>query len=236
MAWVQYTRNFEDVMLRRALQGIERGCYLDVGASHPVVDSNTYALYQRGWRGIAVEPQPQFAAAWAQARPEDVFVGAAAGAGSGETELHTPRRFGQSATTHGASLARYRRMGLETAAQRVRLTTLNAVLEELLGGRTLHLLSLDVEGGEGAAFAGLDLGRFRPWLMIVEVTLPGSPELAPCDWEPGLVGAGYETAYFDGVNRFYLAREHAALKRHFALPPNVWDDFVSHRPGNVPKP
>ena len=31
------------------------------------------------------------------------------------------------------------------------------------------------------------------------------------------------------MNRFYLAREQAALKRHFQFPPNVWDDFIDYR-------
>jgi hypothetical protein len=31
--------------------------------------------------------------------------------------------------------------------------------------------------------------------------------------------------YFDGVNRFYLANEHADLKKHFTSPPNAFDEF-----------
>ena len=229
MPWIQYTRNLEDVMLRRALQGIERGCYVDVGASHPVVDSNTYALYERGWRGIAVEPQPLFGALWAQERPGDRFIGAAAGAGSGEIALHVPDQYGQAATTHARTVERFRRTGLGMTAHSVPLTTLNEVLAEHLDGRPIHLLSLDVEGAEEEALAGLDLRRFRPWVMIIEATQPGSPELAPCAWEPGVLAADYERIYFDGVNRYYLAREHADRRRHFSVPPNVWDDYVNYR-------
>ena len=39
MPWIQYTRNFEDVILCRALQGIEHGCFLDVGSSNPIADN-----------------------------------------------------------------------------------------------------------------------------------------------------------------------------------------------------
>ena len=229
MPWVQYTRNLEDVMLRRALQGVERGCYLDVGASHPVIDSNTYALYERGWFGIAVEAQPLFAALWAEARPGDRFVNAAAGASEGKIELHVPEQFGQAATTHAGTLQRFRGSGVRTTAQSVPMTTLNAVLDQHLQGRPLHALSLDVEGAEEAALAGLDLHRYRPWVMVIEATLPGSPELAPCAWEAGVLAADYERVYFDGVNRFYLAREHAERRRHFSAPPNVWDDYTNYR-------
>lgn len=32
------------------------GVYVDIGAYHPISDSNTYALYQRGWHGLAIDP------------------------------------------------------------------------------------------------------------------------------------------------------------------------------------
>jgi hypothetical protein len=82
-----YTRNFEDVILQRVFADIAQGFYLDVGASMPINDSNTYALYERGWRGIALEPLP-FGQHWAQSRPEDQFLNVAVGARSGQVKLH----------------------------------------------------------------------------------------------------------------------------------------------------
>ena len=44
-----------------------------------------------------------------------------------------------------------------------------------------------------------------------------------------LLAQGYEFAYFDGLNRFYVAREHSQLRQHFTVPPNVFDDFKLFR-------
>src|SRR5688500_14051812 len=41
-----YTRSFEDVMLQRVLRDVEQGCYLDIGACAPIMDSNTFAFYE----------------------------------------------------------------------------------------------------------------------------------------------------------------------------------------------
>src|SRR5262249_49793099 len=41
-----------------------------------------------------------------------------------------------------------------------------------------------------------------------------------------LLNAGYEYAYFDGLNRYYVAGEHENLKAAFKTPPNVFDDFL----------
>ena len=57
---VSYAQNFEDVMLRRALQDIESGFYVDIGAADPDLDSVTRWFYSNGWRGINVEPDPRY--------------------------------------------------------------------------------------------------------------------------------------------------------------------------------
>jgi hypothetical protein len=46
------------------------------------------------------------------------------------------------------------------------------------------------------------------------------------DWEPLLLNAGYEYAYFDGLNRYYVAGEHEILKSAFEAPSNVFDEFI----------
>ena len=73
-----YARNFEDVILQRVFAKVSQGCYLDVGASIPIVDSNTFALYEKGWRGVAMEPLP-YRQQWEQARRERPDVGEARG-------------------------------------------------------------------------------------------------------------------------------------------------------------
>lgn len=56
MTFISYAQNYEDVMLHRALKGVEKGFYIDVGANDPVQYSVTKAFYERGWRGINIEP------------------------------------------------------------------------------------------------------------------------------------------------------------------------------------
>jgi FkbM family methyltransferase len=57
----------------------ERGTYLDVGAYHPHLYSNTYGLYRKGWSGTAVEPNPDMAVLWKLFRPRDAFLNVAVG-------------------------------------------------------------------------------------------------------------------------------------------------------------
>ena len=45
-------------------------------------------------------------------------------------------------------------------------------------------------------------------------------------WDNILITADYKFVYFDGLNRFYVAKEHSELDVSFSCPPNVFDNFV----------
>src|SRR5215831_3973844 len=85
MSFISYAQNFEDVMLWRALKHIDKGFYIDVGANDPDKDSVTKAFYERGWRGINVEPVPQWFERLEKARPRDLNLQLALGAEPGES-------------------------------------------------------------------------------------------------------------------------------------------------------
>ena len=98
-------------------------------------------------------------------------------------------------------------------------------IAEALGEREVHWLKIDVEGLEKEVLQGWNPASLRPWLVVVESTLPNSSQSNFEDWEHLLTEADYVHVYADGLNRFYAAAEHAAaLRPAFALPPNVFDD------------
>jgi FkbM family methyltransferase len=226
---VCYTRNFEDVMLQRVFSDVAAGRFLDVGASTPITDSNTYALYRKGWRGVAIEPLP-FQEMWARDRPLDVLLSAAAGAQPGRLTLQVFDEANQISSGNQQAVDLWRQHGYQPSRSiDVPVLTLDDVIETHLAGQPLHLVSIDVEGMEAAVLQGLDLRRHRPWVIVLEAVHPGTPWPAHQQWEGLLLEAGYLLCYFDGANRFYLAREQRHLLGHFALPPNVWDGFVPVR-------
>ena len=73
---------------------------------------------------------------------------------------------------------------------------------------------------------GWDSQALRPWIMVVEATIPLSSEINFASWEPILIAANYQFIYFDGLNRFYVAKEHIELAEAFSCPPNVFDNVI----------
>jgi FkbM family methyltransferase len=230
MPFISYAQNFEDVILWRALKEIENGFYVDVGAQDPDVESVTRAFYERGWRGINLEPVDEYYNKLTQVRSRDVNLKVAAGQELGLRTLYTFAGSGLS-TLDSEISARHQAAGLTPKEIVVPVFTLNKVFEDnqLLADSkapTIHFLKIDVEGAEGEVLEGLDLKRIRPWIIVVEANEPNFAQGAHNQWESTITNCGYSFAYFDGLNRFYVADEVSELKKRLAVPPNFFDDFV----------
>lgn len=223
--FITHAQNFEDVMLWRALKQIEKGFYVDVGANHPVIDSVSKAFYDRGWRGVHVEPVPAYASLLRQARPDETVIEKAVGAKAGRLTLHIIPDTGLSSLIKEVAEKAIELRGYEKQEVIVDVLT----LEELLTpyqGRDLHWLKIDVEGAEADVLRGWNSLRDRPWIMVVEATAPNTQIETHHEWESILLNAGYQFAWFDGLSRFYVASEHAELAQAFRTPPNVFDQLV----------
>jgi hypothetical protein len=90
---------------------------------------------------------------------------------------------------------------------------------------TVHFLKIDVEGFELEVLRGADWENFRPWVVLVETTVPlkgGTENPAVLDL---MQQKGYRRTLFDGVNTYFIAQEHAELERCFIASANSFDHF-----------
>lgn len=223
-AFVSYAQNFEDVLLHRVLAHVDQGVYIDVGANDPTGDSVTRAFYDSGWRGINVEPVTSLHKMLLVHRPRDINLQIASGAVDGETCLYEIPGTGLS-TLDGAIANRHATMGFTVERRDIKVQTLDSVLSEH-PLEVIHFLKVDVEGWEREVLEGIDLARHRPWIIVVEATEPNSQIPSYADWESLLVSRRYRFAYFDGLNRYYVADEHPELLQGFSRPINSADHFI----------
>lgn len=223
MSFISYAQNFEDVMLWRALNHVENGFYIDVGANDPSIDSVTRAFYERGWSGLNIEPLNNHFADLQRERPRDINLRCVVGPARGEIEIWESDVRGW-ATVDKTVIEKHIAQGYAGKFHHVPMLPLAEICAQNVH-QAIHFLKIDVEGFETSVLEGADFQHFRPWIVVVEATRPNSKEEAHLQWEALLVSANYDFVYADGLNRFYLAREHGELAPAFKYPPNVFDDF-----------
>lgn len=179
-----YAQEGEDRVVARILGSQPKGFYVDIGAHDPVRFSNTYLFYRMGWRGIAIEPAPAAAKAFARVRPRDTILTLAVGSQQGTLpyyEFDEPALNTLSAD-RAADLAAHTSYRLLRTAS-VEVQTLDAILTaHLPAGTAIDLLSVDTEGMDLDVLESNDWTRFRPRIVVVE--LLGMPELGKVDSSP----------------------------------------------------
>jgi FkbM family methyltransferase len=223
---ISYAQNLEDVLLWRALGSLSKGFYIDVGAWHPERDSVTKCFYDAGWRGINIEPDDHMFAQLVTHRERDINLKVAlANVTSSMVLFQIGDNTGLS-TICRDTMMMHKAAGLSIVEKEVISSTLSSICDNYSPAE-IHFLKIDVEGAEHSVLQGADFDRFRPWIIIIEATVPLT--LTPCfdSWEPLLFDSNYEYVYTDGINRFYVCKEQlATLKSAFRFPPNVFDRYV----------
>ena len=225
MGIISYAQNYEDVILWRALGGLEDGFYLDVGANDPEELSVTKWFYDQGWHGINLEPSEEYYQLLCKARPRDVNLQKGAGERKCHQKYYEIPQTGLS-TTDSEIAEGHKEKGFEVIEKEISIVPLAEVCEEYVGDREIHFLKIDVEGGEAAVLKGMDFHKFRPWVLVIEATLPLSTELS-VDWDEMVRRNGYQFTMFDGLSYYYVAEEKSAeLESKLSIPANVFDGFV----------
>lgn len=219
---VSYAQNGEDILLGRAFGRDHAGFYVDVGANDPIFHSVTKLLYERGWHGVNIEPTPALHGRLVADRPRDVNLNVGIAEAEGTLTFHevAPPLHGWS--TFEPEVARaYRLEGVESVERPIAVTTLDRVFETYVGDRTVDVLKVDAEGFERQVISSLDLGRWRPRVILVEATWSVL-------WEHLILERGYSKAAFDGINVYYVRLEDPGLMPAFEAPVNNTDNSISH--------
>lgn len=143
---ISYAHQGEDAVLQGMLKWVKRGTYVDVGAYHPTLYSNTYAFYKKGWRGIVIDPNSEMRSLYALMRPRDVFVHAAVG----EQAEERPYYMFSDGAYNSFDEARAREWkevrGLDIREVRmIAFKPLSQILKEQ-GMQKIDFLNIDVEG------------------------------------------------------------------------------------------
>ena len=165
------SENEEEWIIRDFFKDQRAGVFVDVGANHYRIGSNTFYLEsQLDWSGIAVDPQTEFAAAYHAHRPRTRFFSYFVSDRSDDSVAFylvpdnprvasADRQFAEEVGT-GNPMFKTQPVTVPT----IRLTD----LLDRAGVTHIDLLSVDVELAEPKVLAGFSIARFMPALVCIE--------------------------------------------------------------------
>ena len=156
----------------------EPGVVVDVGAARPDFLSNSSHYRPLGWRVIAIEPNPAYAARY-QECGFDILQYAVGDEDRDGVEFSVVDSYGADYEGGNLSFESFSSLGvkdsygggrgLDIRPIRVKLRRLNTILlEHAPDVAEIDIVSVDVEGWELEALSGLDFTRYRPKVLIVE--------------------------------------------------------------------
>lgn len=205
-ASINYSQTGEDAIIRALLDEYRPGFYVDVGCHDPIAGSNTLSLYLHGWRGLNIDANPRLIRRFRRIRRRDLAVCAAVSDQEREMVFH---EFDSElvGTLSTEVLPQWRARWTERAQRRVRTRRLDALLQEHLPpGQAIDLLSIDVEGHDLQVLRSIDLQRYRPRLLLVEIHQLDLQRVAEQPVVRHLAAEGYRLIGYDSLNAWFVDR------------------------------
>lgn len=197
---VSYAEAGEDAIFLEYLHPVKTGVYVDIGCADPELCSVTKLFYDLGWNGINIDPRASEIAKYFAVRPRDINLSLGISNIEGKLPFWVAgplSTFNREQTKEWRHHPLFKTMDfIETT---VPVTTLTAVLDQYLAGETFHFLKIDAETHEKQVLEGLDMNRYRPWMIMVE----GASKAV----EKHLVDNNYVFIRKNSINYFYVSNE-----------------------------
>jgi FkbM family methyltransferase len=166
-----YSQCGEDLIVNYifSLRNINYPSYLDIGANHPFFLSNTAHFYLKGCRGINIEANPRLIREFELFRRKDINLNIAVGPIEDEMDFYvlndpTLSTFSKLEADYLTSSGKY----AVIAVEKIKLTTLDHVIEKYCNGHFPDFLSIDVEGLDFDILRSINFNKYWPKVICVE--------------------------------------------------------------------
>lgn len=209
----KYTKSFsqmgEDLVVAFLLKNLEikNPFYLDIGANDPIAFSNTYQFYLNGGSGICVEPNPTLVRSHKSKRSKDTII--QAGISHEETTLADYyvmnwHEFNTFDKTQAEQVEKnYEGRNDILSVEKIKLISVDNLLEQHVKNNAIDFLSLDVEGFDLKILQAWDFINHAPKIICVEIYDPKLKEKNN-EIHELLIDKNYKMAAQNPINGIYV--------------------------------
>lgn len=197
-----YSQHGEDFLLDKIFNGKKDGYFVEIGCLDGIEYSNTYYFEKKGWKGVCVEAHNDFITALRMNRPNSTVVHCAVGEDNKESVTFYANKAGSLSTLDRSEEERWKKNYSNDfhgfKEQQVPMRTLTSIFDELKL-KSIDFVSLDIEGYEVKALAGLDFTKHKPKVFVIEY----KNDTHKAELEEILFKHGYHFLSHIGCNLFY---------------------------------
>jgi len=169
---ISYSQTGEDIIIDFLIgaKKIKDFTYLDIGANQPVKFNNTYKFYEKGYKGVCIEPDPHIHAALSKKRPKDIClnIGIAGNASSGTDFYIMDNPALNTFSKEEATALEESKLGKIKRLISVPLNTVENVIDEYFIGKSPVFVNLDVEGLDEEILKTFPFNKYRPAIFCIE--------------------------------------------------------------------
>jgi FkbM family methyltransferase len=168
-----YSQVGEDIIVNYLFNSLKiaKLSYLDIGVNHPVISNNTYFFYNRGSRGVCVEPDPHLFNIVKETRKNDVVLNCGIGfEESGSSAFYAfPKEYsGWNTFSLAEAKIRENESGIKIQnTSLVQLRSINNIIAENFKTYP-NYISIDVEGLDLEILQSFDFEKYKPEIFCVE--------------------------------------------------------------------
>ena len=170
-AYTSFAQTGEDKLLETFFENREQpGFFVDIGANHPYIYSNTYKFYLKGWRGINVDANPGTKKLFDTMRPGDINIETGVSLVPGELDFYTFENNVFNTMDKQTAEGHCKEFSINIKEViKVKTMTLAEILKKNLSpSQKIDFMSIDVEGLDMEVLRSNDWGKYRPEVLLVE--------------------------------------------------------------------
>jgi len=200
----------EDILLwwylTEVLEIRKPGNYVDVGCNDPINHSNTWRLYQLGWSGLCIDADKTVIKRFGRVRPRDKAICQLVSDVEQTMDFHVLEGSLVSSVDRD-HIAVWGKRNRTVDIRQLHARTLDSILEEHDVPYSFELLKIDVEGHDAAVLRSIDLNRYKPLIILIEIHGETVESIQDNEIYKRLMSFGYSMVSLAGYNGIFIRKE-----------------------------
>lgn len=188
---IEYSQDGEESYLKQKFAQKEEGVFVDVGANHPFLYSNTFWASKRGWRGINIEPDEINFKKLCMFRVNDINLQIGIGSKEDVLTFYRFSRHQSNTFDKNRALEVSKRIGEEFIEEKIPVKTLQTVFDEY-NIKEVDILDIDAEEMDFEVLQGIDWNKVQIECILIEQRTKNLREVMESDICSFLSTKGYE--------------------------------------------